>query len=97
LENRGGGGTEYPRRKDHESSKYSTSDKKKSANESSDANRNNGRFEAMHKTNNRPRHEGPYGDCKHCRWGIPIDQKAAISDSDEAVMMARKLEELLAV
>jgi hypothetical protein len=37
----------------------------------------------------------PYGDCKHCFWGLAIDRKAALPVSAIAVMMAREMEALL--
>ena len=42
-------------------------------------------------------HEGPYGDCKHCFWGIPIDRKALIPESAIVMMMAREIENLFSV
>jgi len=41
--------------------------------------------------------EGPRGECKHCFWNISPKRSAILSVRAVVIMMARELEELLAV
>ena len=41
--------------------------------------------------------QGQYGECKHCYWNIPPKRKAILSVRAVVIMMARELEELLAI
>jgi len=38
-----------------------------------------------------------HGQCKHCFWNIPVKRTAILSVRAVVVMMARELEELLAL